>query len=107
MVWFLEARVKAAEAHAGLKQGREPAAVPAARPVATQVTRPTRAMAVQADRLPDIYDLIGEDGQIFDRASVQQFSLSRELREATKDGQQAVEIEWNAEFGGYMIIGLR
>lgn len=111
MVWFLEARVKAAEAHAGLKQGREPAGPPrpatavASQPVPT--TRPTRAMALQADRLPDIYDLIGEDGQIFDRASVQQFSLSRQLREATKDGQQPVEIEWNAEFGGYMIIGLR
>ncbi len=105
MVWFLEARVKAAEAHAGLKQGREPAAVPTARPVPT--TKPTRAIAVQADRLPDIYDLIGEDGQVFDRASVQQFSLSRQLREATKDGQQPVEIEWNTEFGGYMIVGLR
>jgi hypothetical protein len=106
MVWFLEARVKAAEAHAGLKQGREPAlAVPHAPLVRT--SRPTRAIAVQADRLPDIYDLIGEDGQVFDRASVQQFSLSRQLREATKDGQQPVEIEWNAEFGGYMITGLR
>jgi hypothetical protein len=110
MVWFLEARVKAAEAHAGLKQGREavPTALPTALPKASQipVTHVKRALAAQVDRLPDVYNLIGEDGAVFDRASVQQFRLSQQLREATKEAQQAVELEWNAEFGGYMITGL-
>lgn len=108
MVWFLEARVKAAEAHAGLKQGRQEAP-----PIATSAlvekpqVRPRQARAVAVDRLPDIYDLIGEDGEIFDRGSVQQFSLSKPLREAAQDSEGVpVMIEWNAEFGGYMIIGM-
>jgi hypothetical protein len=115
MVWFLEARVKAAEAHAGLKQGRQtdaPPKPPVAAPVPVVVTAemdrsPRRVRAVPVDRLPDVYTLIGDDGQVFGRGSVQQFSLSKLLREAAKDPEGApVLIEWNAEFAGYMITTL-
>jgi hypothetical protein len=116
MVWFLEARMKAAEAHAGLKQMRQentvgiklgtetPTAVPAT--VAPSAT-PRCVRAVPVERLPDIYDLIGDDGQIFDRGSVQQFALSKSLRELSKTpGGVSVMIEWNTEFAGYMITGI-
>jgi hypothetical protein len=104
MVWFLEARVKAAEAHAGLKQGRqEPVRTTHIAPVPSM--EPRRAQAVPVDRLPDIYDLVGDDGNVFDRASVQQFSLSKTLREVAKGGAP-VMVQWNSEFGGYMIISL-
>jgi len=109
MVWFLEARVKAAEAHAGLKQGRQEAVVAtttvAAVP-ATFSTVPRRALAVAVDRLPDIYDLIGDDGKVFDRASVQQFALSKSLRQAANSQGTPVMVQWNTEFGGYMITSL-
>jgi len=122
MVWFLEARVKAAEAHAGLKQGRQEAVVTAANPVASHAanpvashaasptvspgTSPRRALAVAVDRLPDIYDLIGDDGTVFDRASVQQFSLSKALRQSVTPQGTPVMVQWNTEFGGYMITSL-
>jgi len=64
------------------------------------------ARAVPVDRLPDVYDLFADDGTAVGRASVQQFSLSKQLRDATKDSDGVqVSVEWNAEFGGYMIIG--
>ena len=104
MVWFLEARMKAAEGHAGLKQMRQETIVTTS--VAPSST-PRRVHAVPVERLPDIYDLIGDDGQIFDRGSVQQFALSKSLREASKvPGGAPVTIEWNTEFAGYMITGL-
>ena len=106
MVWFLEARVKAAEAHAGLKQGRQEAIVGTA--VTTVPSKEPRCVrAVPADRLPDIYELLGEDGTVFDRASVQQFSLSKQLREASGSPEGVwVNIAWSVEFGGYMITGM-
>jgi hypothetical protein len=68
---------------------------------------PRRVRAVPVDRLPDVYTLIGDDGQVFGRGSVQQFSLSKLLREAAKDPEGApVLIEWNTEFAGYMITTL-
>ena len=121
MVWFLEARMKAAEAHAGLKQMRQENTVglkvnvqtptPTPSPMRTTTapsTTPRCVRAVPVDRLPDIYDLIGDDGQIFDRGSVQQFALSKSLRELSNTpGGVPVMIEWNTEFAGYMITGTR
>jgi hypothetical protein len=123
MVWFLEARMKAAEAHAGLKQMRQentvglkvniqtPTPTPTPSPMRTTTapsTTPRCVRAIPVDRLPDIYDLIGDDGQIFDRGSVQQFALSKSLRELSKTpGGVPVTIEWNTEFAGYMITGTR
>jgi len=116
MVWFLEAQMKAAEAHAGLKQDRvavpvpvprvAPVAVPmsVATPVETGSTRRVRAAPVAM--LPDIYDLYGEDGQPLSRASVQQFSLSMKLREKCSEGDVWVNAEWNSDFGGYTILGI-
>lgn len=107
MVWFLEARVKAAEAHAGLKQGRQEAVVTTnVAPTVSPGLLPRRALAVAVDRLPDVYDLIGDDGNIFDRASVQQFSLSKSLRQAASSEGTPVMVQWNTEFGGYMITSL-
>lgn len=107
MVWFLEARVKAAEAHAGLKQGRQEAVVTTnVAPTVSPGLVPRRALAVAVDRLPDVYDLIGDDGNIFDRASVQQFSLSKSLRQAASSEGTPVMVQWNTEFGGYMITSL-
>jgi hypothetical protein len=110
MVWFLEARVKAAEAHAGLKQGRQesiPTTLSAPGVVTVPITAVRPAQAVPVDRLPDIYDLIGEDGAVFGRASVQEFALSKTLRQAVSSPQGTpVLAQWNTEFGGYMIIGV-
>jgi hypothetical protein len=111
MVWFLEARMKAAEAHAGLKQMRQDAVAVSAPTIQaapfTPLSTPRRVHAIPVERLPDIYDLIGDDGKIFDRGSVQQFALSKSLREASKvPGGAPVIIEWNTEFAGYMITGL-
>lgn len=121
MVWFLEAQMKAAEAHAGLKQLRDPqlgalpqaralpqapqpAPRPPPRPVRTETDRRVRAVSIPT--LPDIYDLYGEDGMPISRASVQQFALSTSLREATKHGDVWVNAAWNSDFGGYMIVGI-
>jgi hypothetical protein len=99
MIWYLEAQQKAAEAHAGLKQLRTGVAAPSAAPLAAaQLAAPLtaaplmpadgqrRVRAVPADRLPDVYDLYGEDGFPISRASVQQFALSKTLRTATEGG---------------------
>ena len=105
MVWYLEAQVKAAEAHAGLKQHREPA------PVTTIVETPSntgsrKVRATPVDKMPDVYDLHGEDGLPLIRASVQQFSLSLKLRAAAEKGELWVTAIWQPEFGGYEITGL-
>lgn len=110
---FVEEQAKVRVGHAGLKQDRNvvvgkagPAAtvaVEAPKPVAPpQASRRARAVAV--DKMPDIYDLYGEDGLPISRASVQQFSLSQQLR-ATK-GDLWVQAAWRPEFGGYEIIRL-
>ena len=96
MVWFLEAQVKAAEAHAGLKQHREPIAVAA----------PIKMRAVPVEKMPDVYDLFGEDGVSVSRASVQQFSLSLTLRKAAEKGELWVFAMWRPEFSGYEITRL-
>jgi hypothetical protein len=108
MVWFLEAQVKAAEAHAGLKQVRANIPLPVATTVAVPVPEPAtsqrKVRAVPVDNLPDLYDLYGEDGLPISRASVQQFALSKMLRAA---GNEAwVIAEWSKEFGGYMIVSM-
>jgi hypothetical protein len=110
MVLFLEAQVKAAEGHAGLKQGRERNTVPMAAPMAAPIAAPMavtansgvqrRVKAVAVDSLPDVYDLYDENGLPVSRASVQQFSISMALR---TPGEKWVHATWNQEFGGYMI----
>jgi len=116
MVWFLEAQMKSAEAHAGLKQDRVPQALPKAMPQAlpkampqaaprppprpAPATQDRRVRAVPVDSLPDIYELYGEDNMPISRASVQQFALSKSLREATQDGNGVwVTADWNKDFG--------
>lgn len=110
MVWFLEAQMKAAEAHAGLKQERAPVAaplaVPLAQPLAVQDTSQRRVRAVPVDGIPDVYDLYGEDDQPISRASVQQFSLSMTLREKCAQGSTWVKAAWNPDFGGYTILAV-
>jgi hypothetical protein len=113
MVWFLEAQMKAAEAHAGLKQDRVAVPVKHVAPAVAAVAAVTpvdssqrRVRASPVAMLPDIYDLYGEDGQPLSRASVQQFSLSRDLREACSKGEVWVKAEWNPDFGGYTILGI-
>jgi len=111
MVWFLEVQVKAAEAHAGLKQDRV-APVPAAVPAAVPAPAPAPALAgVKArlspiDSLPDVYNLIGEDGVLIGKAAVQQFFLSRDIRQAMQKGETWVTAKWSAEFKGYCISEL-
>ena len=65
-----------------------------------------RERAVPVDALPDIYELYGEDNMPISRASVQQFALSKQLREATQNGDVWVTAAWNKDFGGYMIVGI-
>jgi len=105
MVWFLEAQVKAAEAHAGLKQDRIVAPVA---PVAAPTVAPAgvRARLSPIDSLPDVYNLIGEDGLLIGRGAVQQFFLSRDIRQALQKGETWVGAKWSAEFNGYCISEL-
>jgi hypothetical protein len=109
MIWFLEAQVKAAEAHAGLKQDRVVVAAPAkpiqgGPPATVPQAAYRRVRAVPIDALPDVYELYGEDGLPISRASVQQFSLSMKLRAAAEKGDVWVQATWSTEFGGYVIV---
>lgn len=109
MIWFLEAQVKAAEAHAGLKQDRVVAPAPAkpiqgGAPATVPQAAYRRVRAVPIDALPDVYELYGEDGLPISRASVQQFSLSMKLRAAAEKGDVWVQATWSTEFGGYVIV---
>ena len=107
MIWFLETQVKAAEAHAGLKQDR---VITPAKPIQLSLSAPVpqaayrRVRAVPIDALPDVYELYGEDGLPISRASVQQFSLSMKLRTAAEKGDVWVQATWSTEFGGYVIV---
>jgi hypothetical protein len=115
MVLYLEERVKAASGPAAMKQERlatvAPMVAPApAPPTATpqttiEATRRFKATAV--DKMPDVYDLYGEDGFPVSRASVQNFSLSHLLRVKAKAEKDVwVSARWRTEFGGYEIIGV-
>ena len=65
-----------------------------------------KALATPVDKMPDIYDLYDEQGLPISRASVQQFSLSQELRSVMKPEGVWVVIEWRKDFGGYAIAKL-
>jgi hypothetical protein len=100
MVLYLERGLKAAEAHAGLKQNRIVESASAT--VVSSNAKLKTARAVPVDKMPDVYDLFAEDGTPVGRASVQQFRLSQILR-SVKD--LWVTVEWRAEFEGYEITG--
>ena len=106
MVLYLERGLKAAEAHAGLKQNRviDTTAIVTSKPsnASNPSNRVTTARAVPVDKMPDVYDLFAADGTPVGRASVQQFRLSQILR-SVKD--LWVTVEWRAEFQGYEITG--
>jgi hypothetical protein len=80
---------------------------PSPAPASTQPPQPSRrARAVPVDKMPDVYDLFGEDGLPISRASVQQFRVSQALKEMlTKKGELWVQARWRPEFGGYEIQG--
>jgi hypothetical protein len=109
---YLERGLKAAEAHAGLKQNRvvesASAAIGSSKPSnpSNASSRSNASLktarAVPVDKMPDVYDLFAEDGTPVGRASVQQFRLSQILR-SVKD--LWVTVEWRAEFEGYEITG--
>jgi hypothetical protein len=83
-----------------------PAAAPAA-PAAQPAATSRKARAVPVDKMPDVYDLYGEDGLPISRASVQQFALSQLLRKKIQEGSAIwVTAGWRAEFGGYEIQAL-
>jgi hypothetical protein len=109
MVWFLEAQVRAAEAHAGLKQDRIVDVKPFKQHLQPQQPIPTelrRVRAVPVEKMPDVYDLYSEDGTLIHRASVQQFRLSLALRDAAEKGDAWVRAEWRPEFSGHEITQL-
>ena len=112
MVWFLEAQLKAAEAHAGLKQTRGLPTVPvpvAAAPVkaVVPIVAERRVRVTPVDSLPDVYQMYGEDGAPIAQASVQQFSLSMKLRGACESGEDVWAVAtWNRDFAGYMITSV-
>ena len=108
MIWFLEAQVKAAEAHAGLKQVRTGTSVGQAPPQTVIVTTgQKRVIAKYDDKLPDIYHIY-ENGALLGDASVQQLGLSKTLREISAAEPNGVEVsvEWNEEFGGYVVLSV-
>ena len=100
MIWYLEKGMKAAEAHAGLKQDRVQPQQP--QQPQQQQQQPRRARATPVDKMPDVYDLFHEDGTPLGRASVQQFKLSQLLRGSK---EVWVTAEWRPEFQGYEITG--
>jgi hypothetical protein len=111
MVWFLEAQMKAADAHAGLKQQRVLDTIPVVPTTQAPKSDATegqekRLRAVSSPILPDIYELYDDASELVGRGSVQQFSLSKSLREATAKGETWVKCEWNADFEGYVIVGI-
>jgi hypothetical protein len=106
MVWFLEAQVKAAEAHAGLKQDRVAPVAPPTVVVAAAPQTGVKARLSPIDSLPDVYNLIGEDGLLIGKGAVQQFFLSRDIRQAMQKGETWVTAKWNGEFNGYCISEL-
>jgi hypothetical protein len=117
LVWYLEEVVRAAEAIPGQKKDRTGEGVTTApRAHAAQVlvgpSAPSnssrRVRAVPVDKMPDVYDLFGEDGLPISRASVQQFRVSQILRDALKRAGTStlwVQAAWKPEFGGYEIQG--
>jgi hypothetical protein len=108
-VFYLEAIAKAATGHAGLKQER--GAVAAPRSAAPIVVLPERAgdsivaSIEPIDKMPDVYTAFDATGNAIGRASVQQFSLSSELRLRVGQGKVWVTIAWNEEFQGHEILG--
>jgi hypothetical protein len=129
LVVYLEGVVKAATGPAAMKQVRSmqtvraepmssegravsepPVADPAAALSAPLVPK-RRARAVPVEKMPDVYDLFGEDGFPISRASVQQFAVSQQIRGALATAGQAktgvwVQARWRQDFGGYEIEGL-
>jgi hypothetical protein len=73
---------------------------------ATEQLRRVRALAV--DKLPDVYDLFGEDGLPISRASIQQMAVSQQVKSEAKDKKDGVWVSarWRSEFGGYEIVGV-
>lgn len=112
----IEKRQEVQVGPAGLKQNRIVASRPAAAappvaPPAPSAPQPAvasrKARAVPVDKMPDVYDLYGEDGLPISRASVQQFALSQTLRKRFQEGGEIwVVAGWRAEFGGYEIQAL-
>jgi hypothetical protein len=94
--------MKAAEAHAGLKQDRVQLQPLQPLQPQQQQQQPRRARATPVDKMPDVYDLFHEDGTPLGRASVQQFKLSQLLRGSK---EVWVTAEWRQEFQGYEITG--
>jgi hypothetical protein len=101
MIWYLEAQQKAAEAHAGLKQHRETVIAPT-----SKERSPIRARAAPVFKMPDIYDLYGEDDMLIGRGSVQQLKLSLFLKGAVEKGDVWVMANWQPEFNGYEISSI-
>ena len=65
-----------------------------------------RVRAIPVDKLPDVYDLFGEDGLPISRASIQQIAVSQRMKAEMKDIKEGVWVSarWRAEFGGYEIV---
>lgn len=83
------------------------AAAAAATATIAPPTSQRRARAVPVDKMPDVYDLFGEDGFPISRASVQQFAISQQIRSVVNAKKEAwVMACWRPDFGGYEIQGL-
>lgn len=115
MILYMEAMERAATGPAGLKQGRAGVAAASTPAPAAPAPAPTppqqrRARAMPVDKMPDVYDLFGEDGFPISRASVQQFALSQQIRAAVQQAPPNTGVwitaRWRPEFGGYEIQGL-
>jgi hypothetical protein len=78
----------------------EPAKAPTPVDPANRLVR-----AVPVDKMPDIYDLYGTDGNPISRASIQKFALSMKMRDYV--GELWVYAKWVPEFGGYDIVDIK
>ena len=122
MVLFLEIQQRAAQGPAAekkerghthvttsaIKDKREPTRAPTTEPAKapTPVDPANRLVrAVPVDKMPDIYDLYGTDGNPISRASIQKFALSMKMRDYV--GELWVYAKWVPEFGGYDIVDIK
>jgi len=72
--------------------------IPAKKPQVEQ-----RVLAKSLDKMPDIYDIYSESGELLGKASVQQFFISQLMRSKCGENGAWVIVEWREDFNGYEI----
>jgi hypothetical protein len=70
-------------------------------------TGPSGFTCLPVEGKPDVYDLVGSDGNNVGRGGVQTLSISQALQYKRSTGEvMRVMAEWNEEFDSYVIISV-